>query len=142
MTEAGCDVESSMITYRNVIQILYTSVSMLPQSSRCSIYSSIKPLLLTLTQKTSLKVRPNPLQPNLYHITRQNPYYSSLAEKMPHAKAVVAGRTIAETDDYEIVEGNVYVRTLTACLLREFADCRSSHRRMKASICLRRHWLT
>ena len=28
---------------------------------------------------------------------------------MPHAKAVVAGRTIAETDDYEVVEGNIYV---------------------------------
>jgi hypothetical protein len=26
------------------------------------------------------------------------------------AKATVAGRTIAETDNYEIVEGNVYVR--------------------------------
>lgn len=26
-----------------------------------------------------------------------------------HAKAVVAGRTIAETDNYEVVEGNVYV---------------------------------
>jgi len=25
-----------------------------------------------------------------------------------HAKATVAGRTIAETDNYEIVEGNVY----------------------------------
>jgi uncharacterized protein (DUF427 family) len=29
---------------------------------------------------------------------------------MPHAKAVVAGRVIAETDDYEVVEGNIYVR--------------------------------
>jgi hypothetical protein len=28
---------------------------------------------------------------------------------MPHAKAVVQGRTIAESDDYEVVEGNVYV---------------------------------
>ena len=28
---------------------------------------------------------------------------------MPHAKAVVAGRTIAETDEYEVVEGNIYV---------------------------------
>ena len=28
---------------------------------------------------------------------------------MPHGKAVVAGRTIAETDDYEVVEGNIYV---------------------------------
>ena len=26
-----------------------------------------------------------------------------------HAKAVVNGRTIAETDNYEVVEGNVYV---------------------------------
>lgn len=29
---------------------------------------------------------------------------------MPHAKAVVEGRTIAETDEYEVVEGNIYVR--------------------------------
>jgi hypothetical protein len=26
------------------------------------------------------------------------------------AKATVSGRTIAETDEYEVVEGNVYVR--------------------------------
>lgn len=26
-----------------------------------------------------------------------------------HAKAVVKGKTIAETDNYEFVEGNVYV---------------------------------
>jgi hypothetical protein len=25
------------------------------------------------------------------------------------AKATIAGRTIAETDEYEVVEGNVYV---------------------------------
>ncbi len=29
--------------------------------------------------------------------------------RMPHAKAVVAGRTIADTDEYEVVEGNIYV---------------------------------
>jgi hypothetical protein len=28
------------------------------------------------------------------------------------AKATISGRTIAETDEYEIVEGNVYVRLL------------------------------
>ncbi|RDW64078.1 hypothetical protein BP5796_10580 [Coleophoma crateriformis] len=27
---------------------------------------------------------------------------------MPHAKAEVAGRVIAETDKYEVVEGNIY----------------------------------
>lgn len=46
------------------------------------------------------------------------------------AKAVVAGRTIAETDEYEIVEGNIYVRQLIAksstCML--IVD--SSHHRM------------
>jgi hypothetical protein len=36
---------------------------------------------------------------------------------MPHAKAVVAGRTIAETDDYEVVEGNIYVCILSCLTL-------------------------
>lgn len=31
---------------------------------------------------------------------------------MPHAKAEVAGRVIAETDKYEVVEGNIYVRSI------------------------------
>jgi hypothetical protein len=35
---------------------------------------------------------------------------------MPHAKAVVAGRVIAETDDYEVVEGNIYVRNVPSGL--------------------------
>jgi hypothetical protein len=41
---------------------------------------------------------------------------------MPHAKAVVAGRTIAETDDYETVEGNIYVRTFVICLSMVASD--------------------
>jgi hypothetical protein len=28
---------------------------------------------------------------------------------MPHATAKVNGKTIAETDEYEVVEGNIYV---------------------------------
>lgn len=36
---------------------------------------------------------------------------------MPHAKAVAAGRTIAETDDYEVVEGNIYVWAPSCWLL-------------------------
>jgi hypothetical protein len=37
---------------------------------------------------------------------------------MPHAKAVVAGRTIAETDDYEVVEGNIYVCVISCLTLK------------------------
>lgn len=40
---------------------------------------------------------------------------------MPHAKATIAGRTIAETDNYEVVEGNIYVCTcFYYCILHEW----------------------
>lgn len=46
---------------------------------------------------------------------------------MPHAKAVVAGRVIAETDDYEVVEGNIYVHiTFPADLLLQHSTDSSS----------------
>ena len=44
----------------------------------------------------------------------KNRYVSQYSGKMVkgNAKATISGRTIAETDEYEIVEGNIYVRNL------------------------------
>ncbi len=42
-------------------------------------------------------------------IKRLSTVTTTLDIKMPHAKAVVAGRIIAESDNYEVVEGNIYV---------------------------------
>lgn len=37
-------------------------------------------------------------------------YFGTPTEEMAHATATFNGKTIAETDSYKLVEGNIYVR--------------------------------
>lgn len=46
------------------------------------------------------------------------------------ATAVVSGRTIAETDEYETVEGNIYVRLIVRPYNARFANEHSFRPRM------------
>lgn len=41
---------------------------------------------------------------------------------MPHAKAEISGRVVAETDNYEVVEGNIYVSQPTFTYLSLLLD--------------------
>jgi hypothetical protein len=81
------------------------------------IYPTISPLLGSLCRNATLKASRNLFHTVQFARKRYTCPYTSQAIKMPHAKAVVAGRTIAETDEYEVVEGNIYVNI----------DPRSSH---------------
>jgi hypothetical protein len=49
---------------------------------------------------------------SLFQTQNFNPRLKHFIRTMTQGKAIatVSGRTIAETDEYEIVEGNVYVR--------------------------------
>ena len=91
--------------------------------------------------------RPTPFE--LFHNHVQSCYrasYQSLRRsntkplqsihKMPKGKATatLSGRTIAETDEYEVVEGNVYVWYLSSSSMLRLTDgFHSSRRRMSWS---------
>lgn len=60
----------------------------------------------SLLKTLSLPRKPNFTSRPLQHFVR--------TMTQGKATATVSGRTIAETDEYEVVEGNIYVRCLLA----------------------------